>query len=93
MSGKKVRWGILSTANIGMAKVTPGIQKSAHSEVVAIASRDSGKARAAADRLPASAVARKARAWFQSKGEVCQFMRICITQSRISAISFAVAHK
>jgi len=51
MSGKKVRWGILSTANIGMAKVTPGIQKSAHSEVVAIASRDSGKARAAADRL------------------------------------------
>ena len=51
MSGKKVRWGILSTANIGMAKVTPGIQKSAHSEVVAIASRDPGKARAAADRL------------------------------------------
>jgi predicted dehydrogenase len=48
---KKVRWGILSTANIGMAKVTPAIMKSAHSEVVAIASRDLGKARAAADRL------------------------------------------
>ena len=48
---KKVRWGILSTANIGMQKVTPGIQKSAHSEVVAIASRDLGKARAAADKL------------------------------------------
>jgi predicted dehydrogenase len=40
MSGKKVRWGILSTANIGLQKVIPGIQKSAHSEVVAIASRD-----------------------------------------------------
>ena len=51
MSTKKVRWGILSTANIGMAKVTPGIMKSAHSEVVAIASRDLGKARAAADQL------------------------------------------
>ncbi len=51
MSQKKVRWGILSTANIGMTKVTPGIQKSAHSEVVAIASRDLGKARAAAEKL------------------------------------------
>jgi predicted dehydrogenase len=51
MSQKKVRWGILSTANIGMGKVTPGIQKSAHSEVVAIASRDLGKARAAAEKL------------------------------------------
>jgi predicted dehydrogenase len=48
---KKVRWGILSTANIGMEKVTPAIMKSAHSEVVAIASRDLGKARAAADKL------------------------------------------
>ncbi|HEV7344006.1 MAG TPA: Gfo/Idh/MocA family oxidoreductase [Devosia sp.] len=51
MSTKKVRWGILSTANIGMQKVTPAIMKSAHSEVVAIASRDFDKARAAADRL------------------------------------------
>ena len=50
-SHKKIRWGILSTANIGMAKVTPAIQQSAHSEVVAIASRDLGKARAAADQL------------------------------------------
>ena len=51
MSTKKVRWGILSTANIGMQKVTPAIQKSPHSEVVAIASRDLAKARAAADQL------------------------------------------
>lgn len=48
---RKIRWGILSTANIGMQKVTPAIQKSASSEVVAIASRDLGKARAAADTL------------------------------------------
>jgi len=48
---KKVRWGILSTANIGMEKVIPAIQQSAHSEVVAIASRDLSKAQAAADKL------------------------------------------
>lgn len=51
MSIRKVRWGILSTANIGMQKVTPAIMKSAHSEVVAIASRDLGKAQAAAAQL------------------------------------------
>ncbi|HUH76726.1 MAG TPA: Gfo/Idh/MocA family oxidoreductase, partial [Devosia sp.] len=48
---KKVRWGILSTAKIGMEKVIPAIMKSAHSEVVAIASRDLGKAEAAAKQL------------------------------------------
>jgi hypothetical protein len=46
---EKIRWGILSTANIGMQKVTPAIQASPSSEVVAIASRDPAKARAAAD--------------------------------------------
>lgn len=51
MSIRKVRWGILSTANIGMQKVTPAIMKSAHSEVVAIASRNLGKAQAAAAQL------------------------------------------
>ncbi len=45
MSGKKLRWGILSTAKIGREKVIPGIMGSPSSEVVAIASRD--KARAA----------------------------------------------
>ena len=47
----KVRWGIVSTANIGTQKVIPGIMKSAHSEVVAIASRDYGRAEAAARQL------------------------------------------
>lgn len=49
--GKKLRWGIISTAGIGMGQVTPAIQKSAHSEVVAIASRDLEKSRIAAAKL------------------------------------------
>eukprot|EP01035_Chromulina_nebulosa_P015131 gene15131-20051_t len=51
MTDKKVRWGIVSTANIGLKKVIPGILKSPHSEVVALASRDLGKAQAALDEL------------------------------------------
>jgi predicted dehydrogenase len=51
MADKKVRWGIVSTADIGVKKVIPGIMKSAHSEVVALASRDEGRARAALDGL------------------------------------------
>ena len=47
----KVRWGVLSTADIGMEKVTPAIQQADNCEVVAIASRDLGKATAAAERL------------------------------------------
>jgi len=46
-----VRWGILSTADIGMRKVTPAIQRGGNCEVVAIASRDLERARAAARRL------------------------------------------
>jgi predicted dehydrogenase len=51
-----VRWGIISTADIGMSKVTPAIQRAANAEVVAIASRRPDQAREAADRLgiPAS---------------------------------------
>jgi predicted dehydrogenase len=48
---KKIRWGILSTANIGMQKVTPGMLKSNELEVVAIASRNLKKAKAAAAEL------------------------------------------
>jgi predicted dehydrogenase len=52
----KVRWGILSTADIGMKKVTPAIQRADNCEVVAIASRDADRAAAAASELgiPAS---------------------------------------
>jgi predicted dehydrogenase len=46
-----LRWGILSTADIGRKKVIPGLQKAARCEVVAIASRDAGQARLVADEL------------------------------------------
>jgi predicted dehydrogenase len=51
MSMKPVRWGIISTANIGMGKVIPGMMKSAELQVLAIASRSLRKARAAATSL------------------------------------------
>ncbi len=47
----KVRWGILSTANIGMENVTPAIQQAENCEVVAIASRDQDRSETAAARL------------------------------------------
>jgi len=47
----KVRWGVISTADIGMEKVTPAIQKATNCEVVAIASRKIEQAQAAAARL------------------------------------------
>jgi predicted dehydrogenase len=48
---KKVRWGVLSTANIGVKKVIPGMQRGALCEVTAIASRDFARAREAANAL------------------------------------------
>ena len=47
----KVRWGVLSTANIGLAKVLPAMQRGEYSTVTAIASRDLDKAQAAAEQL------------------------------------------
>jgi predicted dehydrogenase len=48
---KKIRWGVLSTANIGLKKVLPGMQKGEFTSVDAIASRDLAKAKAAAEML------------------------------------------
>ena len=48
---RKVRWGVLSTANIGVRKVIPGMQKGELTDIVAIASRDLAQARAKADAL------------------------------------------
>ena len=45
----KIRWGILSTANIGRKAVTPAIQASRNGDVVAVASRDVAKAEAYAN--------------------------------------------
>ena len=51
MISRKVRWGILGAAKIATEKVIPAMQRGAYSEVVAIASRDAARARAAADAL------------------------------------------
>ena len=48
---KKVRWGILSTASIGVRKVIPAMQHGQLSTVASIASRDLAKARAVAAEL------------------------------------------
>jgi predicted dehydrogenase len=50
MSGD-VRWGVLSTAKIGIDKVIPATAAAERCEVVAIASRDLERARAAASEL------------------------------------------
>src|ERR1700689_1675349 len=48
---EKLRWGILSTASIGLRKVIPGMQRGQFTTVTAIASRDLAKAREAAASL------------------------------------------
>src|SRR4051812_28379750 len=48
---RKIRWGVLGVARIATLKVIPATQQSACSEVTAIASRDLGRARTAADAL------------------------------------------
>ena len=48
---RRVRWGILSPAAIGMKKVIPAMQNSAVCEIAAIASRDLSRAQAAAAQL------------------------------------------
>lgn len=47
----KLRWGVLSTANIGLKKVIPAMQQGRNITVAAIASRDLAKARQAAAAL------------------------------------------
>jgi predicted dehydrogenase len=46
-TGKRLRWGVLGAAKIATQKVIPAIQQAGNCEVVAIASRDPGKATAA----------------------------------------------
>ena len=48
---KKIKWGILSTAKIGIEKVIPAMQQGKLSEIVAIASRTHESAREAAKNL------------------------------------------
>jgi len=48
---KQLRWGVLSTAAIGLKKVIPAMQRGEHTRVTAIASRDLAKAQEAAKAL------------------------------------------
>jgi predicted dehydrogenase len=48
---KKVIWGVVSTAKIGLKRVLPGMQRSELLEIRAIASRSASAAREAADAL------------------------------------------
>ncbi len=45
MLERKLRWGVISTANIGRAAVNPAIRAAGNSELVGVASRDERKAR------------------------------------------------
>ncbi len=47
----KLRWGVLGVAKIAVEKVIPAMNRGEASKVIAIASRDSGKARRAAKEL------------------------------------------
>lgn len=51
MAEKKIRWGIVSTAKIGLEKVIPGIQRSKTGIAAGIASRTLEKAQGAAQEL------------------------------------------
>ena len=46
MDQKKLRWGVLSTANIGRAAVNPAVQASRNGTLLAVASREPERARA-----------------------------------------------
>ncbi len=50
MPDKKIRWGVISTANIGRWAVNPAIQASVNGELMAVASRDAQTARDFAER-------------------------------------------
>jgi predicted dehydrogenase len=47
----KVRWGIISTANIGTGRVIPSMQKGEYTEIRGLASRDLATAQAVAQKL------------------------------------------
>ncbi len=49
MKDEMVRWGVLSTANIGRAAVNPAIRASSNGVLLAVASRDAERARAFAE--------------------------------------------
>lgn len=51
MTGERVRWGVISTANIGRAAMIPALQKAGNGELIAVGSRSQEKAEDFARRL------------------------------------------
>jgi len=51
MAKQKLRWGVISTSNIGRAAVNPAIRASGNGELLAIASRSESKAREFAEKM------------------------------------------
>ncbi len=50
MTETKLRWGVISTANIGRAAVNPAIRASSNGELLAVASREEERAREFAEK-------------------------------------------
>ena len=50
MSERQLRWGVISTSNIGRAAVNPAIQASSNGELLAVASREEARAREFAEK-------------------------------------------
>ena len=48
---KKIKWGVLSTAKIGVEKVIPAMQQGKYCDIIAIASRNIERAKTAANKL------------------------------------------
>ena len=51
MTDRKLRWGVISTANIGRVAVLPALQHSVNGDLVAVASRDAVKAESFAAKM------------------------------------------
>src|SRR5678815_1737698 len=80
MTGK-VRWGILSTANIALTKVIPGVQRSSWCEITAIASRDLARARESAEPpKPGSTYSVKSRSRLMQKRPELSLMLTIATE-------------
>lgn len=60
-----VKWGVLSTAQIGLNAVIPAINSSVAGEFYAIASRDSKRAKSSAEKLGA-------KKWYSSYEELIE---------------------
>ena len=48
---RKIRWGIISTAKIGVVKVIPAMQKTQYCDIIGLSSRDIERAKSAAEKL------------------------------------------